>query len=352
MAPSAQELLNEELEAADDYFDKVAVLVNHGWTVREIAEWAGLPKSNVGRQVKKICEERGIELKTKRGPPPMLDDYDTKCLFRLVLNGSFKTWGQVAAQMNEVHGVCVSLTTIRRYCVQLGISSMAMLRSPPLTKGARKARLAFCKRHARKGGDEWDNWIWSDESAFRLYRIDGKQRTIRPKAIAPRPQDFQIKAHTGGGKVVVWGCISGAGTGVLLRVEGNMNAGQYCSRVLDWALPESLKKMGLDEDGIVFMQDNAGPHKARQVMQRLEEADFETVAWPPYSPDLNPIENLWENMKRRVMGSGQAQNLDELWAKIKDVWEGYTVEEIRNFTRSMPKRMKACIQINGGPTKY
>jgi hypothetical protein len=72
-----------------------------------------------------------------------------------------------------------------------------MLRTPPLSKRARKARLAYAKRHGGKTPQDWAPFVFSDESAFRLFRVDGRARTIRSSALPARPCDYQVQAHTG-----------------------------------------------------------------------------------------------------------------------------------------------------------
>lgn len=177
-------------------------------------------------------------------------------------------------------------------------------------------------------------------------------RTIRKVGLPARPQDYQIQAHSGGGKVVVWGCFSAAGVGELLRIDGTMNTAQYVSKVLVDALPNSLRKFRLRPRSAFFVQDNASCHKSQAAMAKLTSLGVFVVDHPPMSPDLNPIENLWDTMKWELSKMPQARSLDKLWEQIKVVWGSITPDQCKNLIDSMPRRLECVKKAKGGATKY
>ena len=75
--------------------------------------------------------------------------------------------------------------------------------------------------------------------------------------------------------------------------------------------------------------------------------------WPEQSPDLNPIENLWQHFKKKLNSYERlAKDIQELWERTEAEWEKIKVEECQNIIESMPRRLKVMIQAEGGHTKY
>lgn len=105
---------------------------------------------------------------------------------------------------------------------------------------------------------------------------------------------------------------------------------------------------------LVFMQDNAPSHSARATISYLETLGFKgrnLMTWPPASPDLNQIENLWSILKRKVYeGGAQFSSKDALWEKIQAVSRSIRPDTIRNLTESMDDRLFKVVAKHGGYT--
>ena len=102
----------------------------------------------------------------------------------------------------------------------------------------------------------------------------------------------------------------------------------------------------------LFVQDNARPHVDTKVQEFLTENRVRVMNWPPQSPDLNPIENLWAEVKRSVRKKEKPSNLKELDTLVKRAWREIPPELCRRLIASMPDRVNACIEAKGGPLKY
>ncbi|KAK0135460.1 Transposable element Tcb2 transposase [Merluccius polli] len=128
-------------------------------------------------------------------------------------------------------------------------------------------------------------------------------------------------------------------------------------------LPVPLHKVVLDcelvqvypsSDGY-FQQDNAPCHKARIISDWFLEHDneFTVLKWPPQSPDLNPIEHLWDVVEREIrIMDVQPTNLQQLRDAIMSIWTKLSEECFQYLVESVPRRIKAVLKAKGGPTRY
>lgn len=109
----------------------------------------------------------------------------------------------------------------------------------------------------------------------------------------------------------------------------------------------------LDEKEMIFQQDNDPKHTSNVAKKYLANAKFNVLQWPSQSPDLNPLENLWEICKKAYFESPKrAKNLDEVFNIFKESWESIPQATITKLIHSMPKRIELCIKNKGGHTKY
>jgi transposase len=102
----------------------------------------------------------------------------------------------------------------------------------------------------------------------------------------------------------------------------------------------------------IFQHDNAPSHKAGLTRNWLSDHGFEVLKWPSYSPDLNPIENLWSHLKR-VLGTydQHPRGILELWDRVQAKWE-IEPQVCQDLIESMPRRIAAVIKDKGGVPKY
>ena len=101
----------------------------------------------------------------------------------------------------------------------------------------------------------------------------------------------------------------------------------------------------------IFQQDGAPAHTARSIKAWFDENDINVLPWCARSPDLNPIENLWAWMDRKLIKS-QLTSIEELKIEIERLWQEVPREFCMNLIESMPKRVRACFKAKGGHFSY
>ncbi len=240
-------------------------------------------------------------------------------------------------------------TTIHKILKEGGFKMTKLLKKTFIWPRNQLKRLEFCKEMAEYGPAFWDTVIWSDETSVRqcpqgkdlLYRVHSSSK------IDDLPVNAQI--HSGGFSVMFWGCFSKLGLGPLVAIEGTMNAKNYLELLRDTVLPE-ISAAGRP---MVFMQDNAPCHKARVVMDFLAENNIETLDWPPQSPDMNPIENLWAIIKKkRQKKFGLPSCKGDLIEQIFHIWDNIEPELVQKLANSANTRISEVLKLKGKVSKY
>ncbi|GFW48317.1 transposable element Tcb2 transposase [Trichonephila clavipes] len=99
--------------------------------------------------------------------------------------------------------------------------------------------------------------------------------------------------------------------------------------------------------GAIFQQDNARPHTARVAQDFL--LHFQTLPWLALSPDLSPVEHVWDQLKWQMPSCHFVHDLE---LAAQDLWAHLRQYNIRYLINSMPDLVAACIAAGGGPTRY
>ena len=101
------------------------------------------------------------------------------------------------------------------------------------------------------------------------------------------------------------------------------------------------------------MHDNARAHSAIVTRDYLEQNYINTMEWPPMSPDLNPIEHLWDEIQRRINNDNERpNNAIELRDAIIRAWQTIPRRFINRLIQSMNRRCEEVVNANGGHTRY
>ena len=120
--------------------------------------------------------------------------------------------------------------------------------------------------------------------------------------------------------------------------------------ILEENLLESVKNLNMSQDWVI-QHDNDPKHTAAVVTNWLDQHRIKRLKWPSFSPDINPIEHLWDEMERRKQKE-QPKNVKELKETLIRVWKGIAKGVVKKLTDSVPNRLNEVIKSKGYPTRY
>lgn len=148
-----------------------------------------------------------------------------------------------------------------------------------------------------------------------------------------------------------WGCLSGAGKGPHLFWEkawGPATPQTYMNHVVPM-----LHEWTATHPAHTLMHDGAPGQRGGATLADLQQRGVDPVEWPPYSPDLNPLDRVWQGMKNHLQEK-YPPNMphDQLRGALEDAWALVGERALADFLGSLPKRLQAVIDAGGLLTKY
>lgn len=222
------------------------------------------------------------------------------------------------------------------------------VKCPPLSKKHRELRVNWADKYCDVN---FYNVFFTDECRVTLDGPDGWAsgwRLSPDKYVGERTRRQQ-----GGGSIMIWaGIVKDELVGPFRIPDGlKMTAKTYCE-FLDTNFYPWLEEIPLARRRrLVFMQDNAPAHRSKVTTEYLRSIGIwgeSLMEWPPNSPDLNPIENLWSIIKQRLFCANQQYNSkDQIWNAVVDICNKLSHENIRSLTKGMKKRLLKVHSVKG-----
>ncbi len=194
---------------------------------------------------------------------------------------------------------------------------------------------------------QWSKVLFSDESKFCISFGNQGPRVWRKSGEAQNPCCLKSSVKFPQ-SVMIWAAMSSAGVGPLCFLKSTVNAAIYQEILEHFMLPSADKLYG-DAD-FIFQHDLAPAHTAKGTKSWFNDHGVTVLDWPANSPDLNPIQNLWGIVKRKMRDT-RPNNADELKATVKETWASIPPQQCHKLITSMLRRIEAVIKANGAPTK-
>jgi hypothetical protein len=249
-----------------------------------------------------------------------------------------------------------------------GLGSYVAAEKPGLRKENVVKRLEWAIKYKDWMVEDWKHIIWSDESSIWIGLNSRRQWIIRPPGERLNRRYVKKTFKSAQVKVMVWACFTGERLGPLIVCDdGGIGTDEYEDILYDGLfsliddlleIPEDTEEVQVaDKSTFLFMQDNALCHKATDILEFLKENYVPVMEWPPQSPDLNPIENLWTEFKARFhrrfmeLFNHPSKSVEARYRYSKvlqEVWYSQGMELVMALIESMPRRCVAVIEAKGG----
>lgn len=322
---------------------------DEGKSYAEIAGSVGRSRSTVQSVVKNYKKNQSFNGASGRGRKSVLSEHMKRKIERLVKTDPKIGAPKITAQLKKELNIQVSPQTVRNFLHSKGYKGCIARKKPFLSKQNVAKRLDYAMRYVNKPEEFWNSVVFVDESKYNIFGSDGRRTVWRQKGAALNSKNMIPTVKHGGGNVMVWGAMGAGGVGDLVFVETTMNKEQYLQILRDH-LKSSARKIGISGD-FSLVQDNDPKHASHLVKNWLIYNIKSTLPHPPQSPDLNPIEHLWDNLEKRVR-QHDIRTRAELKSKLISEWHQITSEETGKLVHSMQNRLKQVIAQKGWHTNY
>ena len=325
-------------------------LLMQGFSQSQVARQLGVAQSTVSRLRQRLRATGRLADRPRSGRPRETTRRQDRAIRLAHLRDRFRTAVETAANTPGRHNNRIHPKTVRNRLKEVGLYARRPYVGPQLTHRRRQIRMNWLRRHSLRQFPmhRWRQVLFSDESRFSLYRADGRKRVYRRRGERFTDACVMENDRFGGGSVMVWGGIAHGLKTPLIVVNGNLNAIQYRDRILRQCVVPFVQRHNL-----TFQQDNARPHVARVCRDFLNQNNVIPLDWPPYSPDLSPIEHLWDELDRRVRSRRHVpNNVQQLTAALQQEWNHMPLRKINALINSMANRIREATQANGGHTRF
>nr|CAH7761922.1 unnamed protein product [Callosobruchus chinensis] len=254
-------------------------------------------RSTVSRTIRRYEETEEVNSRPRTGRPTV----STRREDRYIAQLAHRERSVLRSQFQRTFNRVISTAKIRRRVLASGLRCRRPLRVPLLTARHRTARLQWARVHQDRLLPQWRNVLFSDESRFGL-------------------------------------------------IPGTMTGAYYLQNIINAIVQPLRNEIG---DQFIFMDDNARPHRTTAVQQALENGNLPRLEWPAMSPDMNPIQHVWDYVSRAIFNrNNPPRSTQELIVAATEEWDNIPQEVINNLIIDMHRRVDALIRSRGRNTKY
>ena len=279
----------------------------------------------------------------------ILDGYYGLQIKNMLYEDPLMTLRQLASALD----IEISHVSVQQYLDRNGFFALKASRQIQIREVNKAKRRDMAQQLFFFEEDWYRDIIWSDEVCIKMWPKN-KSMMIWSRELDPYSQKVIFpNKHSGGISVSFWGCFSYYAWGPLVPFEGMMDSRKYCQMMRRHLLPEL---QAAEEENLTmrFMQDGATCHTCPNSMEFFDDNGVGIYPFHcPQSPDLNPIEWVWGNIKGKLpYVKPFPKTADELVETVKRMWDEFSDEYRHKLVASMPERIREVHKRNGDWTKF
>ncbi|GFU19496.1 transposable element Tcb2 transposase [Trichonephila clavipes] len=248
-------------------------------------------------------------------------------------------------------GTTVSTQTVRNRLHGVGLYARRPMECVRLRSRHRRDRSEWATEHVNWRRNGWSNVLFFNESCFSVHPDNRRIFIWRDHGSRNNPAFMHESVTFGYGGVLVYGSISIVGrTHLYIIRDISLTARRYRDEILRPIVVPYAAAIG---DDFILMDYNCRPHRANLVEDFLFEEGIVRMEWPAYSPDMNPIEHVWDALGRRVSGRQPSpQTLQELERALLEEGDRIPQLVINSLIDSMPQRCSTLLAVRENHTPY
>ena len=321
-----------------------------GWTFAMISRRIGCNEKTASRIWERYLRTGAVKSGGRSGRPRATTEEQEVNIVVTARVLKFTSPRRIKQELN----LAVSRITIDRRLQEANLFGRVAVHKRKYTEAEVRKRLAFANGYKDWTKEQWEKVIFSDEKTFYGYGFCGRIWVRREPGEALNPK-YTIHTTPHPVKINVWGCFCAAGVGYSYIFNENMDAAKMKSIISTHLIPSAKLHYSFDPpEQWYLLHDNDKKFKSGLVTAELHNKGVTTIDFPPYSPDLNPIENLWNIHARLVEAREKADTIEKLQDIVAEEWNTINNNKqlLKTLAHSMPARIQAVLDAHGFHTKY